>query len=823
MDLIRIFTEIAFAKVARRYIIATESAVSSVPDDSYILPVDIFIDEARIHHPELSDDSLRMIYNVGVDEWSRFGYDSNRLEERNIFQALACLSTQLAEDSHGYPMAHFKHLFRWREVTQTLGEDLLSCSLLAFVDRDSLNAQRKFDWPSVVHNDNPHLNYLFKTKGLCELHSHLKATTNTFEISWVSLMNHIGGLNKQFDKLAQEHEPSLKASIGSFTYSHVAEAVALRLNIYDYLNGDSGSLPSKGNRFNLNSPDVYDSLDSETHLKRDIRCNDWIPDYICIYPGQPMSIYAGERWLLYNALKQIYATNDKELTRALYKYILIKSLLRGYFIQINKNVGFSNFQKFQNIKSTFIKDEYKEFLESLPLWEAREHNFTKVFETRIVPVKSKKDLLKAYKGIYSLYSKDDWMDGYVTDEFNFDDWTLIFHFIKTRDKTKNKPFRDYDRRNSNKSESRILSGIPSVMKNPGIDAASSEFANRPEAFSQSFRYLRHFGFDATFHAGEDFYDLADGLRAIDEAIHLLDLKARDRIGHALALGMDACEYYKIRHNYIVLPKQWMLDNVVWLWAKSQKSGIQLDPATEFFLKETYRNLCKDIGYRSLSDSSQIPDMYDYRDSLLLRGDNPDVYASDGTVISNAHIDPESWDYYALLDSEAANNVRNHNATARTLLKQYHADGYGIREKGNETKAFHLPDGYHLMITALQDAMIRAISKQQICIECCPSSNVRIGRLERFDVHPIFRFMPVRSEETRYPLAVTINTDDLGVFSTSLPNEYSLLALALLKKKEADGKHLYSSQEVYDWISRVIDNGYKFTFIQSSSVSSHEFS
>jgi len=256
----------------------------------------------------------------------------------------------------------------------------------------------------------------------------------------------------------------------------------------------------------------------------------------------------------------------------------------------------------------------------------------------------------------------------------------------------------------------------------------------------------------------------------------------------------------------------MLDNVVWLWAKSQKSGIQIEPATEFFLKETYRNLCKDIGYCAPSDSSQIPDIYDYRDSLLLRGDDPDAYTPDGAVTSKDHIDPDSWDYYALLDSEAANNVRKHNATARTLFKQYHADGYGIREKGNETKAFHLPDGYHLMITALQDAMIKDISKQQICIECCPSSNVRIGRLERFDIHPIFRFMPVKPEETRYPLAVTVNTDDLGVFSTSLPNEYSLLALALLKKK-ADGKHLYSSQEVYDWIARVIDNSHKFTFIK----------
>lgn len=72
-------------------------------------------------------------------------------------------------------------------------------------------------------------------------------------------------------------------------------------------------------------------------------------------------------------------------------------------------------------------------------------------------------------------------------------------------------------------------------------------------------------------------------------------------------------------------------------------------------------------------------------------------------------------------------------------------------------------------------------------------------------------MPVRELDSRYPLAVTVNTDDLGIFATSLPNEFSLLALALLKKKDTDGNHVYSSQEVYDWIKRVAENGHKYHF------------
>ena len=50
-----------------------------------------------------------------------------------------------------------------------------------------------------------------------------------------------------------------------------------------------------------------------------------------------------------------------------------------------------------------------------------------------------------------------------------------------------------------------------------------------------------------------------------------------------------------------------------------------------------------------------------------------------------------------------------------------------------------------------------------------------------------------------------------MFATSLPNEYSLLALALMKMRDSEGNHLYSTQEVYDWVERIIANGEKLSF------------
>lgn len=809
MDLIRIYTETAFYRVALRFLTGSQEVTTSV--GNLQLSGQCFMDEARIHHPELSDDNLGMIYNLGKDDWSHFGYESNTTDEGNIFQVMAFMAKQLCEDTEPFPKVHFKDLFRWREITQLVGEDLVTCALLAFDDRNRTKTNRRFDWPSVLHNDNPHLNYIFERKGLCELHSHLMASTNTFEITWVCLMNHIANKSSKFEKLASKHEQSRLPELSEKLYELVIEAAKQRWLIFQCLvhdDFDAGNLM-------MNSRPKPESIDSDTDSERLRHCKKqgkkWIPDYISKYPDSPMSVYSGERWLLYSALKRIYAVNDPNLTKTLYRYGLAKSLMRSYFVQLNRNVGFSNFQRYQSIKTSFLEKEYNALVASLPLWESSNHNFTKIFETRIQPVESMSDLSRQIRRITKWTHTQECpvkSENSVIDKY---EWALFFHFLKKEDKNFDPDKRNSEVRAKTKEGSRNLESVKEELEARGIDAASSELVCRPEAFGQGFRFLRYYGFDATFHAGEDFFDIADGLRAIDEAITFLDLHASDRIGHAIALGIDADKYYDTRHYTVAMSKQYMLDNAVWLLMKSRELGIAIDTRTEWFLNDTYLKLVKEIGYTD-DGGEGFPDIRDYWDSMALRGDNPEIYVDDKSRIIAAKLSPETWDYYAALDNERANAIRRFNLSAVRLYRDYHGNRT-VRKNGELVKAFVLTHGYAKLITELQNAMMKMISKRQLCIECCPSSNLRIGRLDRFDAHPIFRFMPVRDKETRYPLAVTVNTDDLGIFSTSLPNEYSLLALALLKKKDAENNDIYSTQEVYDWIERVIDNSHKFTFLR----------
>lgn len=807
MDLIRTFSEVAFSRVARRWL-RKNLTFSDLSDKSFFpLDLNTFLDEARIYHPQLSDNSLSLIYKLGYDEWCRFGFEAQCSDDLNIFQSLAFLTNQILEERNDIPVVHFKDLFRWREITQLLGEDLLTCCFLAFKDVTLSSSNRSsFSWPSVIHNDNTNLNYLFRKNGLCELHSHLKASSNTFEITWVCLMNHISGLHKHFEYIADKHEPSLKEELGASIYNFVEMAARLRWTIYQCLLSDNPNMDLD----RMNATPDSESVDAKTEAERASLDDKWIPDYIISDKNTPMEVYAGERKFLYLAFLNIFKRNDPILTLLLYEYVLTKSLLRSFFIQINNNIGFSNFKRFQDVKNALLSRNYIELTESLPLWEAKYHNYTQVFETRIAPLKRKKNFIRQILRINKFNSdRGEISEMDSRDILNYQDWLVIFHFLKRGENDSSSRLRNLKARKDTKRAGLRLSDLGCLKPDTGIDAASSEFAARPEVYAQAFRFLRHYGFNATFHVGEDFYDLADGLRAIDEAISFLDMHASDRIGHALALGMNASDYYSERHNVAALPKQWMLDNVVWLFMKSKEFGICADTETDWFLIDTYKRLVNEIGYRR--DDEEIPDISDYWEAMALRGDNPDCYLSSFETYTTEGEDADSWDFYALLKSDRLDRIRKFNWKARQLYIDYHTNT-DIKSKGNLVRVFELPPKYHHFITQMQDAMIKFICKCQICIECCPSSNVRIGRLKRFDTHPIIRFMPIDPNETRYQLNVTVNTDDLGVFSTSLPNEYSLLALALMKMHNDDGSHKYSTQEVYDWIERLIHNGHKFSFL-----------
>lgn len=91
----------------------------------------------------------------------------------------------------------------------------------------------------------------------------------------------------------------------------------------------------------------------------------------------------------------------------------------------------------------------------------------------------------------------------------------------------------------------------------------------------------------TYYAVEDFFDIIDGLRAIDEVLLFCGLKRGSRLGHALAMGIAPEEYYKFKGYKIVLAKQILLDDIAWMLCKANEWGCYIDGLLRTRLEEQF--------------------------------------------------------------------------------------------------------------------------------------------------------------------------------------------------------------------------------------------
>ena len=114
-------------------------------------------------------------------------------------------------------------------------------------------------------------------------------------------------------------------------------------------------------------------------------------------------------------------------------------------------------------------------------------------------------------------------------------------------------------------------------------------------------------------------------------------------------------------------------------------------------------------------------------------------------------------------------------------------------------------------------MQEMIAKRGIGIETNPSSNYMIGSFKRYDKHPITKWYnngltndPLLLEQCPQ-IPVSINTDDQGVFSTYIENEYALMALALEKARDENGNRIYNRTMVYQWLDRIREMGIEQSF------------
>ena len=576
-------------------------------------------------------------------------------------------------------------------------------------------------------------------------------------------------------------------------------------------------------------------------------------------------IYQGERWFLYTSFRYIRNRFRKReyVAGLLYAYLLIKEEVRSELVQNNDYVGFENFLIYQDRKDIFLESPfYRKALVREAVQNSLLSGKVMTLEARIVPKDTAENLAAQIKELDEFIVKDpSWKNRFF----------YTIHFIKFTERLTKKPLvlpcRNIKVRQAAEKRAKALvelrDNYPRYSERiRGIDAASQEILCRPEVFAQVFRFLADhvrqgdeiFGkklpqLRMTYHVGEDFFDVISGLRAIDEAISFLNLSCGARLGHALALGIDTNDWYASKNERILLPQQEYLDNVVWLYHALTAFYIdEVTPIKEYLKKEYdyyfrliygnamsqgelteicsaarkyYRGTAWERYYQNRPLDFNIETYYD---SWCLRGDSPDLY-QEGYFKKPGILDSirGSYPFYAVnrkfpLEKQ---DIRFFQESA--FLYYFYHFNWNVRCEGEKRVEIKISPLYKIAAAKVQKALQRKVSNQGVAIETNPSSNYLIGTFKRYDKHPIIRFynrsLTVDQEKLQncFQLNVSINTDDIGVFSVSLENEYAYMALALEKAKDEQGRYMYNKNMIYQWIDDVREMGVEQTFLSSEEM------
>lgn len=770
-----------------------------------------------------------------IQEWMRGDCNCQPLQfakDYTIFNLVLHFAVRTLGLQDGDPVCRYRCLLRWHSLTTYLGEDLFTTAFLASHDLISQRQRLFFDWEAYLDHDCKEVNAIFD-RPMADLHMHLKGSSYNFDLSWICLMNHIEQMKGIFDKVNEDRKDT---GWDENIYQKIRRAAAIRL----WLAHVVGLIECDITTSMLESLLVEQESSLQDFLNKINQGYDYIP--INHYKDEPISniVMASERRLMYETFKRVYEGKSKiteDIATFFYAYLTYKEEFRAALLQTNDRTGFENFSRYEELKTKFIVGEkYEPLIYKAAVEGFLERGEGRMLEARIVP----KDSVEGIEHALSVIN--DAIDPQY--KYRYD---IIFHFIKKRDtnyklgsnirhnvlreEIKKQALAIYNFRQKSKELGNLVGMVV------GIDAANSEIYTRPEVYGQAFRFLRtHEIFqdetdrpndlNITYHVGEDFLDIADGLRAVEEALLFLGMKNGDRLGHALVLGTDVRKYYQTRYNTICETKQVLVDNMAWLYHKCVRlmgntplSGFLRTQFHKYFFdvyNENFQHKDKLVDYlRKRKDNAQeleefedslqkLDDIQDYYQSWLLRGNSP-TFGVDFDEVDLDSMDPADrlW-LMAGINHHPAVDDASRNTNAMDLYERYHSGN--IAQNSDAVDSFYIPqdyrEDYYRLLELIQEDLLKKIERKHIAIECNPTSNYKIGEIDQYDKHPIVRFFNY-GLNTPYPthnIAVSINTDDQGIFSTCLEREYSLMACAL-ERCNRDGM-INTPRAVVEWLDKV---------------------
>lgn len=591
------------------------------------------------------------------------------------------------------------------------------------------------------------------------------------------------------------------------------------------------------------------------------RRKDYMQEQIPFQKGswQGRMAVQGERWFLYTMFYHRFQPFQDEpagresLYSLFFTYLAIKNRFWQELVHCNEKIGFANFEAYQKRKTWFTTSFSTGDLAKSAVWEAFRNRSLRSLELRIKPQNS------CLENVFCLKTYDLAICGQAEEDLT-EKYYYVFHFGKRKDDTGGKRGRillhrhEKYRRELKRQTAAICrmreTDTREARRLRGVDACASEDGCRPEVFATAFRVLKQHTVPEksytvkvpqmrlSYHVGEDNQDVLDGIRAIDEAVYFFNMESGDRLGHATMLGVDPWEWYYERKYSIAIRMLDYLDNVVWLYEQIVNFHLPNDDnlleylEREYFIyfERVYRKGIESEHWHERQPAREhekegVPDeqyfhgtyeefdIHTYYTAWKLRGDNPEYYKYGAYDRRRGYA--SAWD-----DNGTNPKVRpelRDIGKAAFLYYIYHYNGM-VREEGNKSISVRIP--FHMIrgIQAVQREMIKYISKKGISIETNPTSNVLVAGLRGYGNHPIVNFYNKGLVEDRdaaddgVQVHTSINTDDAGVFMTSLANEYSLMAKALEAMADKKGNPYYKKDRIFEWLDRIRQMGNEQSFI-----------
>lgn len=652
--------------------------------------------------------------------------------------------------------------------------------------------------------------YIKDENGLHDLHMHLNGTTETDRV-WADFLaepNKIYNETKHAikNKLVRE---LLEQEFGRYTpldlRNMLFSARAIREILWSYVYGRRLS-------FNADSPKGLLSYVLRAGSSSQGDYGSAIHPFAAIIchrgaePAYPMAVEGLMYVLAFKYLNQ----QKKELPASLlHFYLLILGLCNRLLVQQRDQFGFDQFQKItlNELRSESEKKYRNRFLQL----SGNDNRNIRYIEGRFSPKNYKKQNEKLLKTIL-----DGWgcllntlqntpeistvqspvKIGPSSQPFVPPELHLIAHFIKKREDDKDDYIRFKLLRKELESKAQQLgymkqenSGL--IQHVVGIDAASNELDAPPEVFAPIFRYLRHCGFrHFTYHAGEEFFHIISGLRAIYEAVVFIGMQSGDRIGHATAAGISTKVWRRNIGEELFMRRGEYLDDLIFTYYLIVNGRCHLlnDRLPSLL------NRIQQLAYEVYNFSYPINML---TEAWLLRRFCPITLLD--TTNQNIGLTTGSFSRYE------QDEIRQQHIQKETqqLLEKYHSKS--CRDRYNQIIKIDVDEIYSMEdIETLQQQVLRFLHEKEIVIETLPTSNVRIGHHQDFATHQLWNWL--KWEKSGKPIPpIVVGTDDPGIFATNIYNEYANLYCHLVHGLE------YSHNEALDILRKLDQNGrvYKF--------------